>query len=262
MDLKESPASGLVDPASHWYYKTKRIPVRRFFRSASVRLSVPLDVVDIGAGSGVFSDDLAQCFGREIRNIVKVDAHYATDTAVGDVRLGGGIMRKQRSIPAKIENAVVLLMDVLEHVEDDHGLLRSVVASSKGTNYFFVTVPAFQFLWSGHDEFLGHYRRYTLSSLKALAAAAGLSVSDGYYMFGTVLPLVWMARRLGSRHEQRSHLRPCHPVVNQVLSLAGRVDGAWSRWNHLAGVTAVVEGFSDRIAEQTGSRTPARSLAD
>ncbi len=58
------------------------------------------------------------------------------------------------------------MMDVIEHVEDDVGLVRGYVDKVAGGTRFIVTVPALMWLWSGHDVFLEHYRRYTLTSIE------------------------------------------------------------------------------------------------
>ena len=47
------------------------------------------------------------------------------------------------------------------------GLLRHYAAKVPSGAHFLVTVPAFRFLWSGHDVFLEHKRRYTLAEIEA-----------------------------------------------------------------------------------------------
>jgi SAM-dependent methyltransferase len=61
-----------------------------------------------------------------------------------------------------------LLMDVLEHVDDDAAMLQSLVAYAKPGAYFFITVPANPALWSPHDNAAGHLRRYTARTLREL----------------------------------------------------------------------------------------------
>lgn len=246
MDLREIDAIG-INPSDHWYYRTKSIPVRKYFAAIADRTASAsrLDVVDIGAGSGVFSDDLARQCGGRIRNIVRIDLNYAAEASVSDGRIGG-VIREQRSIPTSIEQSLILMMDVLEHVPDDRGLLRGVVESCRGTNHLFVTVPAFQWLWSGHDEFLGHYRRYSLHSLRGLVEGAGISVTRSYYLFAFILPGVWAVRRLSGRRRQGSDMKPVNRWVNELLATTGRWEAALCYANHLAGVTAVIEGDVSR----------------
>ena len=56
---------------------------------------------------------------------------------------------------------VVLLLDVIEHVDDDVATLGAARTGVGEGGLLVVTVPAYQWLWSGHDEVLGHRRRYT-----------------------------------------------------------------------------------------------------
>ena len=52
-----------------------------------------------------------------------------------------------------------MIADVLEHVDDDLALLRQYAAKLGEGGRIVITVPAFSFLWSGHDVFLEHRRR-------------------------------------------------------------------------------------------------------
>jgi SAM-dependent methyltransferase len=63
---------------------------------------------------------------------------------------------------------LVTLMDVLEHVENDLGLLTSVIDTIAVGTSVLITVPADMTLWSEHDVVLGHYRRYDPRSLLKL----------------------------------------------------------------------------------------------
>jgi hypothetical protein len=84
---------------------------------------------------------------------------------------------------------LVLAMDVIEHVADDRGLIRAYSdLVSPGTRFIF-SVPAFNFLWSAHDVFLEHHRRYTLRSLNAAMHESGLVVDWGHYYYASVFPL-------------------------------------------------------------------------
>lgn len=80
---------------------------------------------------------------------------------------------------------LVLLLDVLEHVEQDGGFLKSVVGSPliSPRAHFLITVPAFRTLYCSHDRLLGHYRRYSLGAARETVAAAGLTVVEAGYAF-------------------------------------------------------------------------------
>jgi hypothetical protein len=68
------------------------------------------------------------------------------------------------------------MLDVLEHVADEGGLLGAVRALLRPGGTVLVSVPAFQFLWSIHDEVLQHVRRYTARRLRGALEASGFDV--------------------------------------------------------------------------------------
>ena len=90
------------------------------------------------------------------------------------------------------------MMDVLEHVPDDAALVAEYAARVPPGARFLITVPAFQWMWSGHDVLLEHFRRYTLRQIEAAVSRGGLRVERGCYFYGGVLPLA-AATRLAAR---------------------------------------------------------------
>lgn len=89
---------------------------------------------------------------------------------------------------------VVLLLDVLEHVEDDLAALCAVHSRLPCGAQVLVTVPAFPFLWSRHDESFGHYRRYTIHSLRQKMTASGFAVAWISYFNSLLFPLAACTR--------------------------------------------------------------------
>ena len=92
---------------------------------------------------------------------------------------------------------LVLLLDVLEHIEDDREALASAFEALKPGGHLLVTVPALPWLWSRHDEANEHHRRYLPRTLRRTLVDAGLSVVTlRYAFFWTVAPLLarrWLA---------------------------------------------------------------------
>lgn len=90
------------------------------------------------------------------------------------------------------------LFDVLEHIEDDTKFLKSIYSKTTRGGYIYITVPAYKFLWSYEDDFAGHFRRYTVKTLKLVLAKAGFENMFQSYFF-SVLPLpVFFFRALPS----------------------------------------------------------------
>ncbi len=211
MDVKEE---AILGPAikDHWYYVSKGRALRGFLGEKAVE-----EVLDVGAGSGEFTRQLLD-HGLAERGLC-VDPAYEAERVDSHNGHEIAFVRKVDEVSQRL----ILMMDVLEHVDDDLGLLRAYTDRMPTDGRVLITVPAFQFLWSGHDVFLEHRRRYTLSELEQVVREAGLRVVRGRYFFGALFPLV-AAIRVGDRLRQRagkteakSQLKSASPFVNETL---------------------------------------------
>ena len=237
MDLKELTSG--VDPSTHWYYQTKIIRLRECFAKLATREPASWTCIDIGAGSGFFSETLLREFPDAINHAVLVDTGY-TDADLAAASTGR--LLKRREIPETIERSFVILMDVLEHLPEEKVVLQPLRERSRGDNRFFITVPAFQSVWSNHDAVLGHYRRYTKSSLKTVLVNAGFQVERVYYIYRLIFPLVWAYRKLHRAPSEHSDMKPVHPFLNDVLRRVNAWEIQLDRMNYQFGLTCVAEG--------------------
>jgi SAM-dependent methyltransferase len=91
----------------------------------------------------------------------------------------------------------LVMMDVLEHIEDDAAFLRNAVAKIKENGTILITVPAWQFLFSKHDEKSHHFRRYNRKQLLSLLKTANIKVKRCHYFFTSLflVRLVSMAKK-------------------------------------------------------------------
>ncbi len=240
MDLKELESG--VDPRVHWYYQTKKIPLINYFGrlTASAVSEQIINVADIGAGSGFFSLALQEKYVASIRQVWLVDSGY-TDQEIVATR--GYNFQKTHVLPEGFENGFLMMMDVLEHVEKDVDFLKEIKQKVKGKNHFFITVPAFNTLWSGHDIYLGHYRRYTLKTLCQCLESAGFHITNAYYLYPSIFPLVYILRKLRGMRSHQSDMKAVSPLVNLLLKSFISLEMLVARINRLFGLTCVAEGF-------------------
>ena len=115
------------------------------------------------------------------------------------------------------------MMDVLEHVADDKQLLKEYSTRLAAEGRIFITVPAFMFVFSGHDLFLEHHRRYTIRSLESVLYDAGLIPIKMRYYFASLFPVVAGIRLAKSMlvqnrlMETRSELKWYPAWLNKLL---------------------------------------------
>ena len=229
MDLKEEDILG-ADIGRHWYYRSKAAALRR-----AVGGLAPRHQLDVGAGSGFFSRHLLERTAAE--SALCVDIGYPADR---DDDVAGKPVR-YRGDTGPTDCDLVLMMDVLEHVDDDRWLVRHYADKVPSGAYFLVTVPAFAFLWSGHDVFLEHKRRYRLPEIETVMRDAGLEIARGCYYFGFVFPLA-AAVRLADRNttEPRSSLKKQGALTNRVLTALCAAELPLFPSNRLAGLSCFV----------------------
>lgn len=91
------------------------------------------------------------------------------------------------------------LFDVVEHIEDDYSFLNNINKYMKDDGYIYITVPAFNVLWSNEDKDAGHFKRYSTTELNELLKKCGFSIIQSTYIF-SILPLpVFLFRSLPSK---------------------------------------------------------------
>ncbi len=228
MDLKEEEAVGdQID--QHWYYvaKAKLLGAHLGHKQTN-------HILDVGAGSGWFSKWLLkEGFAQEA---TCVDLGYDIDR---DETVDHRQIHYRKQI-ANCDADLVLMMDVLEHVDDDTEFLKEYLAKVAPGTMFIITVPAFNFLWSAHDEFLDHKRRYTIHSLLKVVTEAGATPLKKHYYYGMIFPLAVIIRLLRKNTDaHRSDIKPRHPIVNWILLAICSMERRVMRFNTVAGLSVV-----------------------
>jgi SAM-dependent methyltransferase len=147
-----------------------------------------LRVIDIGCGDAYVINRLQR--ELELNCAIGVDINFSEDH-LQQLDEKGKLVEYFRSfeeISVSVkDDYLILLNDVLEHIDGDDAFLMAVINQfSKAKSLtFYITVPAFQFVFSQHDIDLLHYRRYTLRGLGALAEKNNLAVKEkGYFFLG------------------------------------------------------------------------------
>ncbi|MBF0522470.1 MAG: methyltransferase domain-containing protein [Candidatus Omnitrophica bacterium] len=150
-------------------------------------------ILDIGCGDGYFLERVSgflpdtKLIGVDIKLDEGTKEYFKQNPRVSLYRSFEDMLGDGKIVKASID--AVLLLDVLEHVEDEVSMLEGIV-KSKAVNdkaVFLITGPAFPALFSLHDQWLGHCRRYTVKQLSDTIEKSGLRVVESGYIFPSIL---------------------------------------------------------------------------
>ena len=230
MDLKEE---GLIniDLIDHWYYQSKSAALAKLIEG----YQLPRIVTDVGAGSGFFSKHLIR--EKLAAEATCVDINYTHENTTSYCGVNIHYRKKIDTTSANL----FLLMDVLEHVDDDFGLLSYYVNLANDDSIFFISVPAYQFLWSNHDIFLEHKRRYSMKQIKNLVERTDLVIEKCCYFYGFIFPIILLVRMFtkffNASKKPTSNLSLSPPFANFILKKICLSEILFCKFNSLFGST-------------------------
>lgn len=159
---------------------------------AGLGLPARARVLDAGCGSGrnmIELSDLGTVTGIELS---ETSVALARQRDAGEI-VAGSVL--EMPFPDDSFDLAVSL-DVIEHLDDDLAALRELRRTVAPGGALLVTVPAYQWLWSGHDEINHHHRRYTRRSLQRVASQAGWNQVHTTYFNSLLLPIAIVLRVL------------------------------------------------------------------
>jgi SAM-dependent methyltransferase len=140
-------------------------------------------VLDVGAGDAWFAACICQRYPRD--KVVCWDAGYTAE-GIATMPAAPGLSFVAAAPEGPFD--LVLLLDVIEHVQDDAAFLRDALARLRSGGTAIISVPAWPWLYGPHDVHLGHCRRYSPAAARQLLSAAGLEVEQAGGLFHSLLP--------------------------------------------------------------------------
>jgi len=202
----------------HWWFIGRRNIISKVLDGFMPRLP-GTKVLDVGCGTGgnlaLFSQ-YGAVFGVEVDD----DAcRIAKQKQVGTI-----IKRDFLSDQLPFEEEtfdLIALIDVLEHIEQHKEALCKVTSYLKKRGYLVLTVPAFSFLWSTHDEWHHHKRRYTRYEICNLLETAGMRVVYSSYFHFWFFPLIAVIRAIQAKTKifaNRKEVSMPNYYVNKILT--------------------------------------------
>jgi len=177
----------------HWWFLARR----RIVRSLLEQHGAPRggDVLEVSCGAGGNLAMFAE-FGRLSACEYEEGMRRTAARRSGIDVLFGELPHGLPYPPESFD--LIAATDVIEHIEDDAGSVRAIAALLRPGGVFLMTVPAYRFLWSDHDEINHHKRRYLKREVKALLGNAGLEIVRASYFNTLLFPVVLGVRFLGT----------------------------------------------------------------
>jgi trans-aconitate methyltransferase len=168
---------------NHWWWRVRE----HILLGEIERLLVDVPqarILDVGCGAGLFFHAL-QRFG----DVEGIESDPTALAAAGRWRSRIHHGELNASFSPQAPYHLILMLDVLEHLTRPVELLRQAAAHLHTGGRILITVPAFNWLWTRHDDVNHHVRRYTIGEMGGTVKAADLSVERSRYLFASlVLP--------------------------------------------------------------------------
>lgn len=175
----------------HWWFVARR----QIIEQVIANLNLPKNslILEAGCGTGGNLQMLSRHGRVSAMELDEIACQLANQRQVTPVKPGS----LPDNIPFALQYDLILILDVIEHLDDDFSALKALYYKLKPGGYLLITVPAYQFLWSEHDEINHHKRRYRLKGLKEVVKKAGYQIHYESYFNTFLFPLVAIVRTLG-----------------------------------------------------------------
>ena len=207
-----------VHARTHWWYAARR----RLVADALARALDPgAVVVDVGCGTGDNLATLEEAVGGRTATGVELSARAIRHVPPGP---GGGraVVALAESLPYATEAADLLTsMDVIEHLDDDARALAEYRRVLRPGGVLLLTVPAYQWLWSPHDEMAAHRRRYARHQLEAVVADAGFEIQRCTHYNSFLVPPAVLLRRTPLRRlsgDVDEEVGESSPTIGRIMT--------------------------------------------
>jgi trans-aconitate methyltransferase len=167
----------------HWWWRA-----RSEFIVETLRRINPPDgwsrILDIGCGDGLFFARL-----REFGDVEGLEPFSDLLNPANPDRNRIHVCSFDRNFQPGKQYSLILMLDVLEHLEDPVAALGHVHDLLQPDGALVITVPAFMSLWTNHDVINHHFTRYTKSQLRNVCTEARLRLSEEQYLYHWTCPV-------------------------------------------------------------------------
>lgn len=202
--------------SSYWWFVARNVIVKRLFQKFS-QIQKGDYVLDVGCGTGGFAKLLSEDFNVLCLDTSSIALEYCRKRGLTNL-----FQMTIEEFPMGSYNIKsIFMLDVVEHIDDDFSVVKTAFDLLEKGGTLVVTVPAYRWLWSKHDEIHMHKRRYTRKQVKRLLEMVGFEVRFiSYFNFFLFLPAV--IKRLIETNQSKV-VEPVYPVSNALNKILLKV---------------------------------------
>ncbi len=175
---------------NHWWF-TARLSILEslLHRLVLKNQNAPLKILNAGVATGATSEMLNK-YGEVTSLEYDKECCEFLEEKTGIKPVHGSLT----ALPFQDQEFdLVCAFDVIEHIEDDVLACQEIARVLKSDGQYYITVPAYTFLWSNHDVINHHFRRYTRKTLlESLNNGNLTNTHSTYFNFLLFLPIALM----------------------------------------------------------------------
>lgn len=202
---------------SYWWFVARNKIVKSLLQRYT-NLIKGATVLDVGCGTGGFASLLKDEFNVLCLDTSPLAIEYCQARGLDSVFL----MPLQEFPLGKYNISAIFFLDVIEHIDDDYSVLVRAREILSPQGYLIITVPAYRWLWSRHDEIHMHKRRYTKQQLKDLLLTLDFEIRFLSY-FNSFLFLPAVVKRFLQKNRNEEDVQPVEPVSETTNKILERI---------------------------------------
>ena len=206
-----------INTEHHFWEKARLKFVKNLIYRTKLQLA---SVIDIGCGDCFVLQSLAREFSKTV--FVGIDSALTDEITTQiterlkdcpNIVISHDLERKYVA-----NTDLILMLDVLEHIENDEQFLRDLRKMLPDDSKIIVTVPAFQKLFTDHDKRLKHFRRYSREELRNILEQAGFTIIHSGYIFSLLLPFRILQKLFRMKSSLENNLRTPNKFINTIAT--------------------------------------------
>jgi ubiquinone/menaquinone biosynthesis C-methylase UbiE len=197
---------------SYWWFVARNKIIKDIIQKYC-QLPKGSTILDIGCGTGSFAKGISEDYIVHCLDTSPLALKYCKMRGLQN--LYNCTVQEFQPLDLKINT--VTMLDVLEHIEDDRSVVRRVYELLEVNGYFVATVPAYKWLWSGHDVLHQHWRRYRSNEIINILKKEGFRILYHTYFDTLLFPVAALKRIIQKFFNiNNKNIEPVDPVPNII----------------------------------------------